>query len=66
MLEILGGIGFFGIVGYSFFSGRWITGFFGVVLMILAFGLLGGMPTASLVSIGYLIYMIKSGRSEKL
>ncbi len=65
MLEILGGIGLFGIIGLGFVSGQWVTGFFGVVLMILAFGL-GSMPLASLVSIGYLIFMIKSGRAEKI
>ncbi|WP_430885859.1 hypothetical protein [Fusibacter sp. JL216-2] len=64
MLELLSGVGILGIIVVALFSGRWVTGFVGIVLTILAFGLMGGMLGATAVSVAFLIYMVKSSREE--
>lgn len=64
MFELISGISFFGIIINALMTGRWIKGFLGIVLMILAFGFLGGMIGATAVSAVYFYYMIKSGREE--
>lgn len=64
MFELISGVSFLGIIINALMTGRLVKGFLGVVLIILAFGFLGGMVGATAVSIAYLIYMIKSGREE--
>jgi hypothetical protein len=66
MFELVAGISILGIIALGIFTGRIVKAFLGIVLTILAFGMLGGMFTATIVSAAFFVYMIRSGQSERI
>lgn len=60
MVSALLGISFLGMIIVAFFSGRWVTGFVGVIAAILGFMALGSL--GALIASALFIFIILKGK----